>query len=126
MRYLIDTNCCIYLFNTRYQVLRDRMMATEAGEIALSVVVLAELGVGAVLGKAPQRDQLARLREELPILSFEEQDSDVYARLPFRRGRFDALIAAQATSRGLTLITANERDFADVPGLKIENWTLPL
>jgi tRNA(fMet)-specific endonuclease VapC len=126
MRYLIDTNCCIYLFNTRYQVLRDRMMATEAGEIALSVVVLAELGVGAVLGKAPQRDQLARLREELPILSFEEQDSDVYARLPFRRGRFDALIAAQAISRGLTLITANERDFADVPGLKIENWTLPL
>jgi len=126
MRYLIDTNCCIYLFNTRHQVLRDRMMATEAGEIALSAVVLAELGVGAVLGKAPQRDQLARLREELPILSFEEQDSDVYARLPFRRGRFDALIAAQAISRGLTLITANERDFADVPGLKIENWTLPL
>ena len=126
MRYLIDTNCCIDLFNTRHQVLRDRMMATEAGEIALSAVVVAELGVGAVLGKAPQRDQLARLREELPILSFEEQDSDVYARLPFRRGRFDALIAAQAISRGLTLITANERDFADVPGLKIENWTLPL
>ncbi len=46
-----------------------------------------------------------------------------YASIPFKRSRFDRLIAAQALSLGLTLVTNNERDFADVPDLKVENWT---
>jgi tRNA(fMet)-specific endonuclease VapC len=123
VRYLIDTNCCIYLFGGRYPELGRRVSATQAGEIGLSVIVLAELAVGAHRGKAPADERLARLREEMPLLSFEEQDAEVYARLPFKRGRFDRLLAGHAVSRGLTLITNNEADFADVAGLRVENWT---
>ena len=123
MRYLIDTNCCIYLFSARYPELRRRMAATDAGDIGLSVIVLAELALGARLGKVPDDVRLSRLRGQLPLLPFEEQDAEAYAGLPFRRGRFDRLLAAHAISRGLTLITNNEADFADVPGLRIENWT---
>ena len=47
-----------------------------------------------------------------------------YARLPFKRARFDRLLAAHALSLGVTIITNNESDFADVPGLTVENWTL--
>jgi tRNA(fMet)-specific endonuclease VapC len=43
--------------------------------------------------------------------------------LPFRRASYDRLIAAHALSLDLTLITNNEGDFADVPGLRVENWT---
>ncbi|MFZ1368469.1 MAG: VapC toxin family PIN domain ribonuclease, partial [Sphingorhabdus sp.] len=43
---------------------------------------------------------------------------------PFKRGNFDRLIAAHALSLGLTIISQNTRDFADVPGLKVENWTV--
>ena len=123
MRYLIDTNCCIYLFSASYPQLRQRLAATDAGEIGLSVIVLAELALGARLGKVPDDERLIRLRQELPVLPFEEQDAEAYAQLPFRRGRFDRLLGAHALSRGLTLITNNEADFADIPDLKVENWT---
>lgn len=125
MRYLIDTNCCIYLFRAEFPELRRRFMATDAGEIGLSVIVLAELGVGAHLGKAPAGERLARLREELPLLPFEERDAEAFAALPFRRGGFDRLLAAHAVSRDLVLITNNEADFSDIAGLRLENWTRP-
>ena len=125
MRYLIDTNCCIYLFSASYPQLRQRMAATDIGEVGLSVIVLAELALGARIGKAPDDQRLDRLRQQFPLLPFEEPDAEAYASLPFRRARFDRLLAAHAVSRGLILITNNEADFADVPGLRVENWTLP-
>ena len=60
----------------------------------------------------------------MPILPFDEAAARCYAQLPFRRGRFDRLLAAHALSLGSTVITDNEADFADIPGLTIENWTL--
>ena len=123
MKYLIDTNCCIYLFNGEYPNLRQRIAETEAGDIGLSVIVLAELGVGARIGKFPSGEHLKRLREEMPLIAFEEQDAETFATLPFRRGRVDRLLAAHAVSRNLTLITNKEADFAGLPGLRVENWT---
>jgi len=123
VRYLIDTNCCIHLFSASYPQLRRRMAATDMGEVGLSVIVLAELALGARIGKAPDDERLDRLRQQFPLLPFEEQDAEAYAGLPFRRGRFDRLLAAHSVSRGLILITNNETYFADVPGLRIENWT---
>lgn len=125
MQYLIDTNCCIYLFNREYPHLRRRIAETEAGDIGLSVIVLAELGVGARVGKFPSGEHLVRLRQEMPLLAFEEQDAEIFATLAFRLGRFDRLLAAHAVSRDLTLITNNEADFAGLPGLRIENWVKP-
>ncbi len=49
--------------------------------------------------------------------------ADAYARLPFKRRSFDRLIAAHAVAAGLTLITRNVADFADVPELVVEDWT---
>ena len=43
--------------------------------------------------------------------------------VPFRRGKLDRFIAAHALATGLTIVTNNEADFADIPGLQIENWT---
>ena len=60
------------------------------------------------------------------MLPFEEVAAEAYQLVPFRRGRFDRLIAAHALALGLTVVTNNEEDFADIPGLAIENWTLPL
>ena len=60
----------------------------------------------------------------VPILAFDEGAARQYGKLPFKRARFDRLLAAHALSIGATVITNNEGDFADVPGLKVENWTL--
>ena len=59
----------------------------------------------------------------IPLLAFDEAAARAYAHLPFKRARFDRLLAAHALSIGATIITNNEVDFADVAGLKIENWT---
>ncbi|MFM2410506.1 MAG: hypothetical protein RL481_1334, partial [Pseudomonadota bacterium] len=55
---------------------------------------------------------------------FDEAAARAYASIPFKRGTFDRLIAAQALSLDLTVISSNSKDFADVPGLKVENWTV--
>ena len=62
------------------------------------------------------------LFEQVPVQPFDQKAALQYAGLPFRRRSFDRLIAAHALSLDAILVTNNEADFADVPGLKIENW----
>jgi tRNA(fMet)-specific endonuclease VapC len=62
--------------------------------------------------------------EEVPVLDFDYKAALAYAQLPFKRASFDRLIAAHAVSQDLIVVTGNAKDFADVPGLKVENWTV--
>jgi tRNA(fMet)-specific endonuclease VapC len=123
MRYLIDTNCCIYLFAGSYPALTKRVLATDSGEIGMSAIVLAELAVGSANGQAPPLDALERLIGQMPLLPFDEAAARSYATLAFKRARFDRLLAGHALSLGLTIVTRNTADFADVPGLVVEDWT---
>lgn len=123
MRYLIDTNCLIYLFADTYPALTRRIAETAVGEIGLSTIVLAEFALGLRRGIELPDERLALLVEQMPVQPFDQAAAEAYARLPFRRGRFDRLLAAHAISRGATLITNNPRDFVDIPDLKVENWT---
>ncbi len=124
MKYLLDTNICILLLGGNVPVLRQRVEQCDEGELGMSAIVLAELAVGSWQGKLPPLLTVDAFRRWVPVLPFDELSAKLYAQLPFKRGSFDRLIAAHALSLGLTLITNNERDFADVPGLRIENWTL--
>jgi len=123
VRYLIDTNCLIYLFADTYPALTRRIAETAVGEIGLSTIVLAEFALGLQRGIELPDERLALLVEQMPVQPFDQAAAEAYARLPFRRGRFDRLLAAHAVSRGATLITNNPRDFVDIPDLKVENWT---
>jgi len=123
-RFLLDSNICIYLLEGRSDPARDRLQECVPGEVVTSAIVLAEL----MLGIDPANDHAVqsagRFFHLIEPLPFDEAAAGTYARIPFRRGRFDRLIAAHALARGLTLITNNVTDFADVPGLRAENWTL--
>ena len=123
MRYLLDTNCCIYLFTRAFPLLNERVKATRAGDIGLSAVTLAEVAHGSERGLVPPPEALERLISEMPVLPFDEAAARRYAALPFERGNFDRLLAAHALSRDLTLITRNTRDFAAIEGLKVQDWT---
>ncbi len=124
IRYLIDTNCAIYAMSGDFEGMRTKMIACEPGEIAFSVISYAEVAHGTYVGKPPSPDILAAFVEAIPLVAFDEAAALEYARLPFKRARFDCLLAAHALSIRAIVITNNERDFADVPGLQIENWTL--
>jgi tRNA(fMet)-specific endonuclease VapC len=123
-RYLLDTNICIFILDATLPALRQRLEQVDEGGLATSTIVLAELLRGTGMGGEQAMQRLHALLAVVPALSFDAAAAQAYAQLPFRRGRFDRLIAAHALSRGLTVVTANVRDFADVPGLQVENWTV--
>lgn len=97
------------------------MEACTPGEIATSSVAFAEVMMGA--RRLGTEDATRALFDHVTILPFDDVAGRAYADLPFKRGRFDRLIAAHALSLNLTLVTNNPRDFDDVEGLRVENWT---
>jgi tRNA(fMet)-specific endonuclease VapC len=132
MRYMLDTNICIYLIkNHPPQVLR-RLQALNQGDAVMSVVTYAELRVGLEI-QSTNREQdehaLSLLVGKIPVLPFTESDAESYGvlRAAVRdrsRNAMDRLIAAHAVNSGVTLVTNNEADFRDYPGLVVENWAL--
>lgn len=123
IRYLIDANCAVYAMDAGGERVTDRIAECDDGEIAISVISYAEVAYGTYVGKPPPPKVLDAFVAAIPLVPFDEAAAREYARLPFKRARFDRLLAAHALSIGATVITNNEIDFADVPGLKVENWT---
>lgn len=124
MKYLLDANSVIQLLSGAVPALIRRVADTEAGAIVVSSIAFAEVAIGSANGKPPPLALLDRFIEEIPIVDFDEAAARAYAGLPFKRGSFDRLIAAHALSLGTTIISRNLKDFADVPGLVVEDWTL--
>ena len=122
MKYLFDSNVVIRVALGHGQALRERVADCDEGDIVVSAVVYAEVALGSVNGEPPALDELSAFLSEVPVLPFDAAAAEVYARLPFRRGSFDRLIAAHALALDLVLVTDNVADYSDVPGLKVENW----
>ncbi len=120
---LIDTDCAIYAMTGRYPALRARLAEREPGTVLISSVNFAELALGTVNGKLPSAEVLDAFINVIPVVPFDEAAARSYATMPFRRGRFDQLMAAHALSLDAVLVTNNMRDFRDIPGLRVENWT---
>jgi len=121
--FMLDTNICIYALGGLSEVLKRRLVEQPSGALVISSVALAELAVGYGADAVAAPDLEAFLEEVQP-LPFGAAAAKLSGMIPFKRGRFDRLIAAHALSLGLTLVTNNEADFANVPGLKVENWTI--
>jgi len=103
----------------------------EPGEIGISAITVSELQYGIAKSKHRKKNQL-RLEEfliPLEILIYDEKTAGVYGDIRFQLeklgrpiGPLDLLIAAQAISRKLILVTNNDKEFNRVKNLKIENW----
>jgi tRNA(fMet)-specific endonuclease VapC len=130
MRYLLDTNICVHLIQRHPPGLLRRFQEFDYGDLAISVVTLAELRHGVERDPSTKREAeqaLDDLLTYLPVLPVDNTVAVQYgvfaaAVRDRRRDALDRLIAAHATSLGLTLVTNNEADFRDYPGLVVENW----
>ena len=130
VRYLLDTNICVHLIQRHPPELLRRFEAFDFGDLVISVVTLAELRHGVERDPALKSEAeraLDSLLTYLPVLPLDNAVAvqyGVFATAVRDRGRdaFDRLIAAHAASLGLTLVTNNEADFRDYPGLSVENW----
>jgi tRNA(fMet)-specific endonuclease VapC len=123
LKYLLDSNTIIALVMNANEALVRRAAECDEGEMVTSAIAYAEVAYGSPRDRPPAFEQLRAFVEEVPVLDFDCKAALVYASLPFRRASYDRLIAAHALSHGLTIVTDNIAHFADIPGLKVENWT---
>jgi tRNA(fMet)-specific endonuclease VapC len=131
VRYLLDTNICIYIAKNNPAVVREHFVQHLASELAMSVITLGELRFGAEKSQAKEKalsviQELADLMivEPLPE-SAGEHYGQIRAELQ-RKGQMignnDLWLAAHARSQGWVLVTNNEKEFVKVEGLVVENW----
>lgn len=131
MKYMLDTNIVIYAKNRRPPGVIERMLQQKPDDLCISAVTLAELEFGASKSSNPARNRMALtlFLTGMRVLPFDapaaREYGDIRHDLSSRGaviGGNDMLIAAQARSLGLTLVTNNTREFERIEGLKLENW----
>ncbi len=130
LRYLLDSDVCIYAMKSRSTRLLRRL-DRFAPVTALSVIVYGELCFGREASRRREQtaEHLVALLETIQVLALPLDAGTRYGeiRAELERcgqpiGANDTWIAAHALAEDLTLVTNNEREFARVPGLRIENW----
>jgi len=127
---MLDTRICVDLMKRQPPQVIARLEALREGEAVMSVVTYAELRAGLEMlteGRAREAQVLELLVQRIPVLPFDTLAAQSFGVLRAavrdrRRDALDRMIAAHAVSVGAVLVTNNEADFADYPGLVVENW----
>lgn len=129
MRYMLDTNICIYIIKNQPPCVAQRFAEYHYGDVMMSAVTFAELWHGVVASgerMAQNRQALLALSEDIPVLPFGESQAEqfgVYRGLTTsRKAVLDCMIAAHAYTESCVLVTNNERDFQHFSDLSTENW----
>ena len=131
MRYMLDTNICIYAIKHKPEQVFIRLKEHEPSEVCISSVTYAELVHGVEKSQAIDKNRvaLALLLANIEIMNFDSLAAESYGKIradlekagtPI--GPLDMLIAGHAKSLGFTLVTNNTREFERAAGLKLENW----
>ena len=131
LRYLLDTNICIYIAKQRPPSVAARFARLASGSVGMSLITFGELRYGAE--KSKQRvealDALHRLSELIPVMTPDDTVGERYGALRAQLeragtpiGNNDLWIAAHALDLGVTLVSNNTREFERVPKLKLDNW----
>ncbi|NUM62214.1 MAG: type II toxin-antitoxin system VapC family toxin [Ignavibacteriaceae bacterium] len=131
MKYLLDTNICIYIIKKKPESVIKIFSKIKLGDVAISAITIAELYFGLAKSSKPNENTIAlqEFLQPLVTLDFNSDDAVVYGRIRAELeangqmiGAMDLLIAAIALSRELILVTNNEKEFSRIKDLKLENW----
>ena len=132
MRYMLDTNICIYAIKHKPEQVFMRLQEHDPIDICISSVTYAELVHGVEKSKAIEKNRvaLALLLANIEIMNFDSLAAESYGKIradlekagtPI--GPLDMMIAGHAMALGYTVVTNNTKEFDRVKGLKLENWT---
>jgi tRNA(fMet)-specific endonuclease VapC len=131
VKFLLDTNICIYIIKRQPPQVLDKFRALDISEVGISSITVAELEYGAYKSQQTDRNRVAFNQFLIPleIVPFDERATQTYGQVRSQLerqgivvGSLDMLIASQAMSLGLILVTNNVRELSRIPGLIIENW----
>lgn len=132
MKYMLDTNICIYAIKHKPEQVFLHLQEHDPADICISAVTYAELVHGVEKSKAVEKNRIALtlLLATIEIMDFDSLAAESYGKIradlekagtPI--GPLDMMIAGHAKSRGYIVVTNNTKEFARIKGLKIENWT---
>ncbi len=133
MKYLLDTNICIYLIKQKPPKVLKHFKSHAVGDIGISSITLAELRYGVSKSQHIERNRQALDEFILPleIEDFDEKAAAEYGtiRADLEKagkpiGSMDMLIAAHALAFGATLVTNNTKEFKQIRSLKVVDWTV--
>jgi len=131
IKYIADTDICIYIMNERPPEVIQRFKQFDVGEVCVSAITVSELyyGVSKNQNRKLNKQRVKEFLLPLEILPYDEIAANIYGDIRSqleKRGKtigpLDFLIAAHALSRNLVLVTNNEKEFKRVKKLKVENW----
>jgi tRNA(fMet)-specific endonuclease VapC len=130
MRYLLDTNIVSNLVRNPHGRVADRVRVIGEENICTSIIVAAELRYGATKKDSPRlRAQVEAVLGAIDTLPFDFPGDEIYGEIRTQLelagtpiGGNDLLIGAQAMALDYTLVTDNDREFARIAGLRVENW----
>lgn len=131
MKYMLDTNMCIYIIKRHPENVLKKFTALDVGDVGISSITLAELMYGVQKSHHQQKNKAAleEFTSPLEIMPFNEETATHYGNIraflekkgtPI--GSLDMMIAAHAQCLGSILVTNNKKEFSRVPNLKIEDW----
>ena len=131
MRYMLDTNICIYVIKHKPEKVFQKLQTIHPEDVCISSVTYAELVHGVEKSAAMEKNRLAlsMLLANMEILDFDAVAANCYGKIradlekkgtPI--GPLDMMIAGHAQSLGYTIVTNNVKEFSRVAALKIENW----
>ena len=132
MRYMLDTNICIYAIKHKPEQVFIRLQEYDPEDICISSVTYAELVHGVEKSKAIEKNRvaLALLLSNIEIMNFDTLAAESYGKIRADLekagtviGPLDMMIAGHAKALGYTVVTNNIKEFERVKGLKLENWT---
>jgi len=133
MKYMLDTNICIYLIKQKPEKLLRRFKTHVVGDIGISSITIAELRFGVEKSQQVEKNRQALDEFILPleIADFDEKAAESYGKVrtllenmgkpPI--GSMNMLIGANALSLGVTLVTNNTNEFKQIKNLKIADWS---
>ena len=131
MKYMLDTNICIYIMKQKFDQVNKNFEAHKIDDVCISSITQAELEYGVSKSKFPVKNRISLeiFLSKIKILSFTSDAAKEYGKiraalekqgLPI--GMNDLLIAAHAKALNLILVTNNEREFKRIENLSVENW----
>ena len=133
MRYMLDTNICIYAIKNKPAEVIRNFLRHNPDEMCISSITYGELMHGVEKSQAVEKNRIAMslFLSPLTILDFDSHAAEEYGKIRAdleRKGTpigpLDMLIAGHAKAEGLTIVTNNTREFCRVADLPVEDWTI--
>lgn len=132
IKYILDTNICIYIIKKRPISVFDRFKQLKVGQICISSITYCELQFGVFNSSKPKENEMTlnKFLGPIEVLEFPVEAGPVYGRIRYNLkskgtliGGNDLLIASHAIAGGFVLVTNNTKEFGRIDELKCENWS---